>query len=341
MMKNPLRAGHEPWRRQRGSARALLAVLALIATAGCSGTDGPADQDEEVGSPLFNYVGVNTALWETSNYNQFVFDRTALCMAESGFDWYPPIVNQSDEQENLAAPAEWTREYGFGVSTLAFDQDVVGPDLKGIEVQAGQEANGLDRNADYVNELSEPERDAYFTELNDCSMAANDEAVRQLQNSDFLDEFGNDLKQLEIDVDGDPRMISFYDEVVACMEQEGYSAIGSEDDAIILLQQELQPLLAAVIRDPTADVDEADLESIDPEAGPSLDSIELTSDQLRLLGELQDREISLASALTGCGGTNAELFELRDAVRDEYEVRFMEENLDRLKPFEGAGTDSD
>ncbi len=156
---------------------------------GDSGTDEPGDEAETDGddgdetdettyeyeSPLGEFLG-----WIDVDFDEEEFraeelarmarveELTAACMREQGFEYIPVDHSQFwyDEDEFAGeeqwGTSEWIRTYGFGVTTMRFSQEQVGPDLVGYDphMYEGPEEEFVDPNQDYRDSLSEPERQA-------------------------------------------------------------------------------------------------------------------------------------------------------------------------------------
>ena len=161
----------------------LLIVLAVFSSS-CGGSssgtdtataaaDGPQSfEDFEYVSPIADFLG--------QDINRFDFDEAAAieqqreaeraiasCMAEKGFEYTPTDANQmvsfrGPQDDFDPGSDEWINKYGFGISTQRFPQSMVG-DLAGFSDEGffGPEVDFVDPNQEYVEGLSEGEREAY------------------------------------------------------------------------------------------------------------------------------------------------------------------------------------
>lgn len=171
---------------------ALLAAGALL-FASCGGGTESADpsssdegstasEEEEFvyESPLGEFLGwaradfdEEAAQAEWAEKDRQVQEAVSACMRELGFEYTP--VDQAAQQayfeEQYAGglewgSEEWTATYGFGISTQRFSQAQVGPDLVGHSWDPGIDEDAPpDPNQDYVESLSDAERDAYYEAL--------------------------------------------------------------------------------------------------------------------------------------------------------------------------------
>jgi len=119
-------------------------------------------------SPLTEFIG--TSLWDREDefrqaVDAFVLRREELiaqCMLQNGFEYAPDLYSMSFQITNNAFDeiypddAGWVSQYGFGV-------------VSGHRTESGGsiwDTRDDDPNADYVESLSESEREAYFLALN-------------------------------------------------------------------------------------------------------------------------------------------------------------------------------
>ncbi|HEY0215724.1 MAG TPA: hypothetical protein VGC57_04975 [Cellulomonas sp.] len=161
---------------------AVLTCAAALALTGCSGGAG---DDEEKGStgaaeyqpgPLDEYTAriygysfdpaeqqtQEEAQAESDRKNREVEEFVATCMREEGFD-YTPVENNGgtvtigDDLDVDWGTVEFAQQYGYGIST----------DPWGMDEQASAEepVEYVDPNQDYVEAMSDGEREAYEAAL--------------------------------------------------------------------------------------------------------------------------------------------------------------------------------
>ncbi len=344
----------------------MLLIAALAATAGCgsdtnAGSDTEADgstatEGEAFASPLFEALGVNEALLNPNNVaaqqglQLALNDQVQACMTAEGFDWQPSpatdaLFGGADSFDGLEPESlEWAERYGFGVSTLVFQQDQVGPDLVGNEFFSIPEGES-DPNAEYLAGLSESDRGAYDealfgdADLGDLSDESEEEiaaaqmammtnptgclptAQNEVFGTDFftaLQEFGPDIEALYDSVFADARIAELEDEIATCVADEGLDYIPSNEVGDHFFAM-VQPLMSGQqLLDPTA---EAQM---------------LEEDQLNELADIQQAEIDLAVVMHGCtdDSTYDETFE---TVRLEYEEKFVADNQSRIDGLGSGG----
>ena len=155
-----------------------MALLLASCANGDDTTEASAGEDGEFRSPIAEYLGEDDFGFNPGNEadteaRQIEFnEQVQACMAAEGFEWEPnpeegiffggpPIDDEGLEWGS----DEWTAKYGLGISTLAFPQDLVGPDLLGTSESFGFGGEHEDPNQEYVEGLSESEQEAYYATL--------------------------------------------------------------------------------------------------------------------------------------------------------------------------------
>lgn len=338
--------------------------------------DAPAEStsfaDIEYQSPLADFLGQDT--------NGFEFDEAAMleeqrnaeraiveCMAEKGFEYQPQDVEQmmsfsgppSDEFE--PGSTEWINKYGFGISTQRFPQSMVG-DLVGMSDEGfmGPGEDFVDPNAEYVDGLSDGERDAYFEALHGqppdfgpegpdedfvfepdgCQFEAfrdgpgggGDSNVR-----DFYQAFGDEVQALQERIEADGRIVAFNAEVSSCVAEAGMEWTSIRD-----VYEQFEPRMRELQPQAFSGGDPFEAAGLDPEnmSDRELDEFymelnRLDPGQLALLAEIQAEEIALAQEVIACGGGPVNEQVIRNEVRVEYEQAFLDENAEELAEFAG------
>lgn len=344
-----------PIGRARVMTLAVLLGLLMAVGASCgddSGADAAGDgvdatesATDGYESPLLDALGINAGLLAGNDPAALQSQQLALnedvkaCMAAEGFEWEPSPASAAmfgggDLFDGLDPDStEWAERFGFGASTLAFAQEQVGPDLVGIAIDTPDPDD--DPNADYLAGLSDADREAYNEALYGDSVVTpvmSDEEAQQVgeemmlnpsgclaeaQNDMFgadamstLIELGPDLQELYDEIYNDPRIVELEDEVRACVSDQGLEYI------------------------PTAEVYEYFGGKVAPLQaelgfGPSEELPTLDEEQRATLAEIQAEEVALAVAVDGC--TQDDKFDdTAEAVRLEYEQRFVDENQARI-----------
>lgn len=387
-----------------------LLVLALV-LGGCGGgdadvaTDEPGDDDvteetddvtEETDdgveweSPLGEFLG-----WVDVDFNEEderaemaamefrVEELAATCMREQGFEYIPVDRTQEMffEEEYFGEGLEWgsdefVRTYGFGITTQRFSQDQVGPDLVGHDFpmfeDEGEEGGFVDPNEDYVESLTEGEREAYFEALHGTQVDAPawaweseereptreeidamnewweenhvpgcmEKSSREVFEVDdevhqkFDEEFGDLLSEAYERLEASPEVVAYRAEVAACVNERGFE-YASSDEPFMYFEQKLDDA-GLGWSDPLEGIDTTGWTDEQFEAAyREYETRTLPPDQLAALAELQREEIDMAVAIHECGGGWQNEQEILDPLRIEMERQFLEDNRDRLAPYEG------
>ncbi|MDH3296386.1 MAG: hypothetical protein OER95_18855 [Acidimicrobiia bacterium] len=363
-------------------------LVGLLASCG-SGSEGESDaaaDGDEWRSPLAEYVGLDVGFdysdeAEMEARQLEINDMVTACMAAEGFEWKPDpresmIAGPPIDDEGLEwGSEEWTAKYGFGISTLAFPQDAVGPDLLGANEPFFMEEEGfVDPNEEYLNTLSEPERDEFYATLygDDPGPDIDPEAMTEEEIEEALDEyyadyvptgcmneaqeeimgfggsdyflaFNQELQDMYEQIEKDPRIATFEQQISECVSDKGqvYTDMQSvyED-----FEERMGPLYdEAYSRDPFEEFSEEQVEAMSPEEMEELFAPELSDESKAILADIQAEELALAAAVRECGGTDEARADVYQEVVVEYEERFIEENraaLDAYLAEQGNGSGS-
>lgn len=250
--------------------------------------------------------------------------------------------------------------------------DLVGHNYPDFEEQAG-EAGFVDPNQAYIDSLAEPERDAYFDALHgvmnepefdwmledreptDAEMQEMEDwyeneyeptgcmeiASREVWDEDgsryqeFDDEFGDLMGEMYERVEASAELAAFRAEVEACVSEQGFAYL-EQDEPYMHFEQKLEEV-GLGWSDPLEGVDtEGWTDEQFQQAFEDHESQQLPPDQLAALAELQQEEINMAVAFDKCGAGWQHEQEIMDPIRVELERQFLEDNKDRLAPYEGA-----
>lgn len=361
---------------------ALVLATSVLWLAGACGSENDTTQSAASNgeSPLADSLGLPS--WNfneeesEARYAEAQRQRQALiatCMKARGFEYTPVDYSQfvsfsSVDSENERGSDEWIAKHGFGISTQQFAQSSVGPDLVGFDDERpGPMMTDLqtDPNQEYVESLSESDRDAYYAALHgsmptlapddpdfEDSMEdffANSDACNMVaqRESDLFDiekmrriedEFGDELDELYDRLESHPKIVAHNKEVSSCVAEAGLSFTSMEQ-----AREQINSKLNAIDnnrsfgRDPFAEA------GLDPEK-MSQDQIDeffremqrLSPQSRAALADIQAEEIALAKAVSSCGGGEGDTRALYDEVRLELENDFVARNADRLKEFAGT-----
>ncbi|WP_129587634.1 hypothetical protein [Actinomyces minihominis] len=256
-------------RSLRSSIAAALAVgvlgLTACSTGGGAQSGNAGNTDEAVG-PLDEYLSV---LWSGEDWSEEqaqekqrqIEELIAQCMADEGFEYIPnttsliqPRFEDGSTEEIPWDSLEFAEKYGYGIIDWPGRDEVYIPDEEGPA--------WVDPNQEYVESLSESERQAYFetlygaetsNEILDSSMAyepstynwqdhgcagwadyeVNGDQVEfnvwdDPQFEDLMDSIG----QLWDDIYNSPDMAAIETEWAACMSEAGYPGFAAKDDAM-------------------------------------------------------------------------------------------------------------
>jgi len=188
---------------------------------------------------------------EAEAQNVLVEEATAACMQEQGFEYIPLTGENSnvwygsdDGNEWEPDKREWVEKYGYGVFDFPGMTDVP---------EEGEEFT--DPNQDYVEALSESEREAYYEALsgespteeqmndpefdwNSLDMGCQGEASNEVYNNDALTELYeqyeplmNDMSELYEKTADLDAVVELTDEWAACMEKADFGGFDSHEDA--------------------------------------------------------------------------------------------------------------
>lgn len=361
-------------------------VVALLAACGTADevagtdvaiTDEPTDQnfaDIVYESPLAEFLGQDVSRFDFDEAAMIaeqreVETRIAACMAKDGFEYTPMDPAQmmsfgappSDEFE--PGSNAWIAKYGFGISTQRFAQSMVG-DLVGRpdEEMFGPDTDIEDPNQEYIESLTEQERDAYHEALHgeppDFVLDGEEpgEAVAfeptgcQFESyrggssgpdgdrmQAFYQAFGDQIQNLHERIDADNRVVAFTAVISSCVAERGMEWTGIED-----VYQQFEPKLNNLRPGPSQGGDPFEDAGLNPEEMSDRQLEEffremnrLGPEALAVLAEIQAEEIALAQAVIACGGGPFKEQEIRNEVRVEYERAFLNENADALVEYRG------
>lgn len=131
---------------------------------GCSGGDDSKAKEPAEG-PLQKYMG---ALWDEEEFTQEKMDKQALeteqliaeCMTKEGFEYTPStnsggvVYSTDDDNIPMQGTIEFAKEYGYGIVKSPWED----------QMPSGEDEY-VDPNQDYLDSLSESERNAFYEAL--------------------------------------------------------------------------------------------------------------------------------------------------------------------------------
>lgn len=346
--------------------RAFLLLFAVVVFgAACGGADdtGSGSGSEAARSPIAEFLGEpdffsdEGATEAFADQQRAVEAKVAECMAEQGFEYIPRDVDQDeiiiggdlDDRGSI----EWTKKWGFGITTTWFSQDQVGPELLGYDESEFQGQFGDDPNDEIIAAMTQAEQDAYFEALFGDDFLTFDDTLSdeeiQAQADDqefagpggcqgeawgdspferFYNEFGEELEALEEEVSADPRIVDLEREINDCVAERGLEYVPEE---------ELWDSYFAELQEIESTIDYSELEaSFEEGEEPDFDSFqvpELSAESKAKLAELQSEEIEMAVATVECGGDFESSGKVYAEVRAELEQRWLDDNADRVADF--------
>lgn len=380
--------------RRRAIAMGGAAAL-LLAACGGGSTDAASDDGGEESadtvaaeyeSPLGDFLGWTNDFSDPDTQARFAAEdrereqEVAECMVAQGFEYTPvdnsEFINFDDADEFGGAEwgsEAWTKKYGFGITTLRFSQDAVGPNLVGNswnDFGPGEEGP-TDPNQAYVESLDESTQQAYYAALYgsepdiDFETATEDEINEAYENwvpdgcanqgfddgadyQAFDEEFGPLLENMSERIESDPRIIEETQRIKDCVTESGETYRDLDEELYEYFENKMRPISEEQDQffenfDPFEGVD---FESMTPEEQEAFfeenestfSEPELSESAKVLLGELQAEEIGLATILSECNGGSGQFGEtaVQAEVRKEYEQQFLDEHADKLAAYEGT-----
>ena len=281
-----------------------LMMLAAAIVAGCGGDDNSTEPPQELEDSLGFGSGD-----QAKEVQARVENRIADCMKAQGFEYTP--VDPFAQQQALTGKAritdeEFTRQFGFGISTLF-----------------GKGDEQSDPNDRVRRSLSEADRAAYdralygenvgvtfaeavdtgdFTELGGCTKDASEAAFG---GAAVLTTLVERLDELDERIIQDQRMVRANEKWTECMLEKGYRY--EEPDEI---DSDLEERFGAIVGSGVPPGTST------PPQGVSYDRAALT--------DLQQEEVRIANADLDCEKQEIEPVE-RD-VRPQYEDQFRSQN---------------
>ncbi|MEM9711496.1 MAG: hypothetical protein AAGA17_04675 [Actinomycetota bacterium] len=347
-----------------------IVVAGALALAAC-GSDGegvvaadeaPVGEDEWRELPLTQAMG-----WaergpdseeEFAEQEREIQELTAECMTALGFEYQPveqPGGSFYDPTADLDVEwgsREFAEQYGLGMSTF-FEREQ--------EAFAVDDEEFVDPNQDYVESLSDGEREAFYEALHGESpeideswteeeiqeafesfvpTGCDSEARAEVYGpgyfgglgSEAMQEF-NDLQQdLYQRIEADPRVVEMQAAWQACMTEAGHD-FADEQDMYETLSDRMNELYESQSF-PGDDLTEEEFEALTSEQRDELFSQPPDYDR-ELLAEIQAAEIDVAVDHHDCSVGSARL---RFEVQRELEAEFVEQHADLIDEVRGESS---
>jgi len=234
--------------------RRLLAcgVSALITLAGCSsGTPGKGELPFDEYWSMAQGSEEQAAQRDSALQSQYE-EAKAVCMKEAGFEYYPQLVSQSEEQPVLnpamtmdPGSREYRQTYGYGITTI--NQTVTPEPPQPEEDQNRQYRDGLEESSQVAYDLAlygtEVETDPNVFQfqggcINDSYDKVYGPTPADAQWADLL----AGMYAVDETVMNSPEKAALDQEWSGCMADRSYPAFTSPDDAQDSVLQQRQAL---------------------------------------------------------------------------------------------------
>lgn len=343
--------------RSRRSLGAVLCALALLAGA-CGGSSGgtssevaaagstaePATADapatssepsEATESPLADLLGIpfnddDAAEQYFNDLGRQAEIKIAECMLAQGFEYQVVDYSQIDALDNNTDfdSREFAEEYGFGVASNPFEES-----FEAFEAFT-------DPNQEYVESLTEGERDAYQGALSGELPDFSSDDAQGFQPSgcqgnafeevfafgQVFEQFGDQFEEIEQAFEADPRIVGATTGWSSCMSEAGHNfndQEGAEDD----VRRRYNSIVASPDAFSEGDGSGDSGSVVFGDSGDTEDFVfgpqSLNPEFQAQVDELAVEERAIALASWDC---NEPLRAIEDDVRVEYEQRFVDQN---------------
>lgn len=342
--------------RSRMSLGAVVCTLALLAgacggsNAGTSnevaaqgGTAEPAtaaapatssEPPETTESPLADLLGIpfNDSGAAEPYFNDLQRQaeiKIAECMLTQGFEYQVVDYSQISGFDSKVdfESREFAAEYGFGIASNPFEES-----FEAVK-------SFTDPNQEYVENLTEGERDAYQTALSGGLPDLSSDDARGSKPSgcqgnafeevfafgEVFEQFGDQFEEIEQAYEADPRIVGATTGWSSCMGEAGHS-YSDQDSA----KSDVRRRYDSIVRSPDAFANGGDAKSgsIAFEDGADVEEFVFGPQTLNPGFQAQVDELAVeerAIALTSWD-CNEPLRAIEDDVRVEYEQRFVDQN---------------
>lgn len=357
--------------RHHTVVRAAVPLVALALAVSACGSGDEATTDAGAPSPIAEFLGQADFATDPEAAEAQVIEQErarqeviAQCMQEQGFEYVAQDPSQfisfGSEMEEYGTD-EWIAKWGFGITTQYFSQDQVGPDLLGYDESAfGPDEEFVDPNQDYVESLSDSEREAYYEalygdpdafptfdeSLSEEEIEAQMEDFRfepqgcegeaftsQDSSFAFYQEFQDELEEMSERIQADPRVLERTTELRDCVADKGHD-FESMEKVYERFYADMEKISASVGFDDFPEVSEEEMAQLSEAELQELFAPPALSDEAKAqLGELQAEEIELAQAVNECGGGFEAEYEMMADIRAEYEQEFLDTYAEELEQY--------
>ncbi len=372
------------WHRRRLVRTPLTIMPVLVLLLGACGGDESTEAGSDGASyesPINEYMGFDqgvdfsdpeAAEAAFAEQQREINEQVVACMAAEGFEYIPQdhgdmiVFGEDAGPDGLVwGSDEWVAKYGFGISTQAFPQEIVGPELVGMDesMYMGEEDH-QDPNEDYVNSLSEADREAFYETLYgndpgpDIEEGMSDEEMEEAiaeweENREFTGceekawadsnfgggqdafyrEFGDDMEDMWEGIESHPKIVEAERGIAECVSDKGY-AYTTMREVYEQFDEKMQPLWEVAYAEPEVILSEEEMAAMSQQEleefyGPQ----ELSDEAKSQLAEIQAEEVGMATAVNECGGGFDANQDVYEEVRIEMERDFIEANKERLDAF--------
>ncbi len=348
----------------RRPTSAAVASVAMLALAGCGDDDRSTSDDE---SPLAEYLGEDAVSFEAGGMNvsfgsggsephepteeelqqqREVEEFVATCMAAQGFEYVPNEVSPGDfaspfDEAYSLPPDEFAEQYGYGASTLRFDELEM-PEDPNQEIRESLAPEALEEyeralygdtpgvEAEGGVPTAPPVEDRGCYGQASAEVFGNDEDESSAGPPSEFEGLMEDLFRLGERLREEPRVIEANERWHECMADVGYpefERVGDPEQAVFQRMAELEGFGgAAADPAPAARSEEGDVgerATPQPVEPKEIDPAELE--------KLQQYELALAQADFGCREKHYN--DIVEEVQYELEEEFVAEHRAELERF--------
>ena len=297
----------------------------------------PATSSEPSGtieSPLAELLGIPLNDSDAAEHYFNDLDRQAEvkiaeCMLTQGFEYQAVDYSQIGGLDSKIdfESREFAAEYGFGIASNPFEES-----FEAVK-------SFTDPNQEYVEKLTEGERDAYQTALSGGLPGSSSDDARGFKPSgcqgnafeevnafgEVFEQFADQFEENKQAFDADPRIVGATTGWSSCMGEAGHSY---SDQASA--EGDVRRRYDSIVRSPDAFADDGDAKSssVVSEDGAEVKEFAFGPQTLNpefqaQVDELAVEERAIARASWEC---SEPLREIEDDVQVEYEQRFVDQN---------------
>lgn len=277
----------------------LMSISAALST-GCTGPDNSRFETVNDALAITGDLGLEEELALTEA--RVLEDAIQECMALRGFEYHKENISvETVFGSEVGAGLDkesWARQYGFGFAPIMLES------LNDLPTEADEAASGGEANNEYLNTLSDSERELWYQSLrgtgfeNDSLEPCTDVALSELEQDSILVRVSGEFMRIYTEeIPSDERMIKAQEEWVKCVTEKGYEFTSRED-----LESHFSEQASLATR------------SVDGEAAA--------------LTEKANVERAVAVDLVPCETRFDETFQL---VREDYETRLLEQDPDSIE----------